>query len=194
MSPNVALGFYGKLPSRGDFLRGGLPRSFTDPWDAWLQGCLTDSRARLGEAWVLCWLEAPVWRFALAPGVCGPNAAAGLWVPSVDRVGRDFPLTLAAIGPDPDQVRALAATWLDVAEAAACDAVTAALEPDILAAALLHMGEPTAIPDTAGGAAWWTQGAPRVPATRLVTPGLPSRATFVAMLDSPPELESGEAA
>ena len=39
--PGVALsGFWGKLPARGDFVRAGLPRSFVEPWDAWLQSAL----------------------------------------------------------------------------------------------------------------------------------------------------------
>ena len=93
-------GFFGKLPARGDFVRAGLPRSFTDPWDAWLRQVLPASRRILGEAWEPAWLEAPVWRFALPPGVCGPEPVTGLWLPSVDRVGRYFPLTLACVGVD----------------------------------------------------------------------------------------------
>jgi type VI secretion system protein ImpM len=98
----TASGFFGKLPSRGDFVRTGLPRSFTDPWDAWLRDVLPASRAVLGDEWVPAWLEAPVWRFALAPDVCGPEQVLGLWMPSVDRAGRYFPLVLARTGGDWD--------------------------------------------------------------------------------------------
>ena len=49
------------------------------------------SRDALGEGWLETYLTAPVWRFALAAGCCGP-AAAGIWLPSVDRVGRYYPL------------------------------------------------------------------------------------------------------
>ncbi len=98
--PRAAIGFYGKLPARGDFVQAGLPRSFTDPWDRWLQRVLAASQAMLGDRWLPAWLEAPVWRFALMPGVCGPDPALGLWLPSVDRVGRHFPLTLAAVMPE----------------------------------------------------------------------------------------------
>ena len=64
-------GFYGKLPARGDFVRAGLPRDFTDPWDDWLQSVMAGSRSLMGEAWLPAFLEAPVWRFALPPGMCG---------------------------------------------------------------------------------------------------------------------------
>ena len=32
-----ALAWYGKLPSRGDFVSRGLPRSWSRSWDEWLQ-------------------------------------------------------------------------------------------------------------------------------------------------------------
>ena len=38
-------------------------------------------------------------RFALAPGVCGEQAWAGLLLPSVDKVGRYYPLTFALPAP-----------------------------------------------------------------------------------------------
>ena len=69
----VIAGFYGKLPARGDFVRAGLPRDFTDPWDDWLQTVVAGSRALMGEAWLPAFLEAPVWRFTLPRGMCGPQ-------------------------------------------------------------------------------------------------------------------------
>src|SRR5690606_42162515 len=38
----------------------------------------------------------PVWRFLLAPGVCGQGAWAGVMGPSSDRVGRCFPMVITA--------------------------------------------------------------------------------------------------
>ena len=99
---DAAIGFHGKIPARGDFVQAGLPRAFTDPWDGWMQRMVAASRAVLGEAWLRAWLEMAVWRFALSSGICGPGAVIGLWMPSVDRVGRYFPLTLAAVARDAD--------------------------------------------------------------------------------------------
>lgn len=89
-------GFYGKLPSHGDFLSRRLPRQFIEPWDRWLQGGLAASREQLGKDWLKTFLVSPIWEFALAPGLCGQEAWAGVMMPSVDKVGRYFPLTLAA--------------------------------------------------------------------------------------------------
>ncbi len=91
MSP----GFYGKLPIVGDFISRRLPASFVRPWDAWLQDALSTSQTKLGAEWLDIYLTSPVWRFALSPGVCGNSACAGILMPSVDNVGRYFPLTLA---------------------------------------------------------------------------------------------------
>ena len=89
-------GWYGKLPILGDFTRRRLPPAFIDPWDAWLQAGIAGSRAALGSAWLDHYLTAHVWHFVLMPGVLGPQAWAGVCSPSVDRVGRYFPFTLAA--------------------------------------------------------------------------------------------------
>ena len=62
-------------------------------WDGWLQECLAASRAALGERWLDIYLTSPAWRFACAAGACGPAPVVGVMVPSVDRVGRYFPLT-----------------------------------------------------------------------------------------------------
>ena len=99
MSGIVVPASIGKLPARGDFVRAGLPRDFTDPWDDWLQSVMAGSRALMGEAWLPAFLEAPVWRFTLPPGMCGEQAVLGLMLPSVDKAGRYFPLTFAALQP-----------------------------------------------------------------------------------------------
>ncbi|QPK63473.1 type VI secretion system-associated protein TagF [Methylomonas sp. LL1] len=94
--PDNAAGFYGKLPSHGDFLSRRLPRQFIEPWDQWLQAGIAASREQLGKDWLNTFLVSPIWHFGLAPGLCGGEAWAGVMMPSVDKVGRYFPLTLAA--------------------------------------------------------------------------------------------------
>jgi type VI secretion system protein ImpM len=89
------LGFFGKLPARGDFVCRRLPRDFTDPWDGWLQDAVAMSSQQLGQAWLDTYLTAPIWRFLLSRGVCGERPMLGVMMPSVDRVGRYFPLTMA---------------------------------------------------------------------------------------------------
>jgi len=96
MSRLLEVGFYGKLPSHGDFLRRRVSDAFVGVWDSWLQDCIAASRLALGDRWLDVYLTSPAWRFACASGVCGPAPIVGVMVPSVDRVGRYFPLTLVA--------------------------------------------------------------------------------------------------
>ncbi|WP_409273817.1 type VI secretion system-associated protein TagF [Pseudomonas sp. KCJK9111] len=91
------VGFYGKMACRGDFVSRGLPQSFIQPWDQWLAAGIQASQQALGEGWLQAYLVSPLWRFALAPGVCGPEAVVGVLMPSIDRVGRYFPLSVAQL-------------------------------------------------------------------------------------------------
>ncbi len=94
------VGFYGKLPSHGDFLRRRVSDAFVGVWDGWLQECMAASRGALGDKWLDVYLTSPVWRFGCAAGTCGPAPVVGVMVPSVDRVGRYFPLTVVAALPN----------------------------------------------------------------------------------------------
>jgi type VI secretion system protein ImpM len=99
--PPFDVGFYGKLPSHGDFLRRRVSDAFVHVWDAWLQECLAISRSVLVDRWLDVYLTSPAWRFACAAGTCGDAPVVGLMVPSVDRVGRYFHLTVVAeLPPD----------------------------------------------------------------------------------------------
>jgi type VI secretion system protein ImpM len=113
----MQVGFYGKLPSHGDFLRRRVSDAFVDGWDAWLRECLTASRAALGPRWLNVYLTSPAWRFACAAGACGPAPVIGVAAPSVDQVGRYFPLTLVAELP-PDVSLVTAASFARFFEAA----------------------------------------------------------------------------
>jgi len=94
VSAALEVGIYGKLPSHGDFLQRRVPPEFLRPWDNWLQAAIAASRTALAQQWADVYLTSPVWRFALSARACGRSPIAGLMAPSVDRVGRFFPLTL----------------------------------------------------------------------------------------------------
>lgn len=49
--------------------------------------------------WDALYMSAPIWRFSLSAGLAGPGAMMGVLMPSVDRVGRRFPLTLMQTRP-----------------------------------------------------------------------------------------------
>ncbi len=90
---------FGKMPALGDFFRLNPPPGFVPVWDAWLQAGLLAARAQLGDRWDACYMSAPIWRFSLAAGLAGPAPLLGVMMPSVDRVGRQFPLTLVVPVP-----------------------------------------------------------------------------------------------
>lgn len=88
-------GLFGKIPAHGDFIERNLQRSFTLQWDDWLQRCIASSREQLGENWLDIYLTSPIWRFSLSTGSVDSLAWSGILMPSVDSVGRYFPLTIA---------------------------------------------------------------------------------------------------
>lgn len=137
---------YGKLPARGDFIqRGALPRDFLERWDEWLQAALTHSREQLGDGWLRAYLNSPVWRFLLSAGCCGERPIGGLVMPSVDRVGRYFPLTLAMVLPQSIDVGALpwcAGDWFERAELLLLEALEDDLDLEDFVARVEALGAP----------------------------------------------------
>ena len=88
-------GFYGKLPFIGDFVRRELPNELVEALDNWLQVCIAEAQASLGDSWKDIFLTSPIWRFVLAPGLQGETGWLGCLSPSTDKVGRLFPLVVA---------------------------------------------------------------------------------------------------
>jgi type VI secretion system protein ImpM len=124
-SESNTAGFYGKFPSLGDFVTRRLPTQFLQPWDLWLRESLAASRGQLDQAWLDNYLTSPLWRFALSPGIAGQTGWAGVLMPSVDRVGRYFPLTLACpLPPGTNPFLVLSTSdWYEHAEAIALSAL-----------------------------------------------------------------------
>lgn len=109
-------GWHGKLPSLGDFASRRLEHTFIEPWDGWLAAGLLALREAAPDSWLDAYLGSPSWRFMLMPGVlpgeAGASAWAGVLMPSVDRVGRYFPLTLVhPLGTGPGSAQQMAAVW-----------------------------------------------------------------------------------
>lgn len=209
-------GWYGKLPSLGDFASRRLPPGFLEAWDDWLASGLADWRKREPGTWLDAYLASPSWRFVLMPGVLPGGAWAGVLMPSVDKVGRYFPLTLARpLDPLPrsvPQAQALLA-WLERLD----DLTVSALQDDWpveqLETALEHLApwpstDPLASAASDGLAEWLLQvaGEPARPAGQgralwiahegeggqvlRTTTGLPHAAAFSALLSDaaePPE-------
>ena len=175
----ILRGFSGKIPARGDFVHAGLPRDFADPWHDWQSLVIAGSRVIMGDGWLAAFLEAPVWRFLLSPGLCGPRAAIGLILPSVDKVGRYFPLTFAAL-PDTGTPRPEDwAGWLDAVETLGFSALDEDAPPDRLLPPSCPLSPS---PPSGTTSLWWTEGGPRVEAARLSLTILPDAVRFASML------------
>lgn len=89
-------GLFGKLPWKRDFIAIAAPRPFLHLWEPWLADCLVQARADLGdEAWRGAFRAAPIWHFHLRADARGAHHF-GAFTPSMDAIGRYFPLTLVA--------------------------------------------------------------------------------------------------
>ncbi len=130
----MSAGLFGKLPTKRDFIGANASRRFLDVWEPWLQAGVATSKQMLGPAWAEAYNRAPIWRFWLGADFCG-EATIGAFMPSVDGVGRSFPLavfvgegedSLAPPELDPND------EWCDAAEAILLDA----LEPGAMLEAI----------------------------------------------------------
>ncbi|MEA3183143.1 MAG: hypothetical protein QOI59_6666 [Gammaproteobacteria bacterium] len=122
----ATVGFFGKLPSHGDFIERRVDSEFRDRWDEWMQRCIVESQQELGGRWLDCYLTSPMWRFYLCDGVAGSASYAGVLLPSVDRVGRYFPLTVVVqlpIGIAAADFAQAAAGWFEEIEQLCGDAL-----------------------------------------------------------------------
>ena len=97
IAPSGARGLYGKLPGARRFpeppARRGVHRRLGRVAAA--RDARTAARRSASAGW-RCFLSAPVWRFVLPAGMYSKHGLGRAAWPSVDRVGRYFPLTLAA--------------------------------------------------------------------------------------------------
>lgn len=142
MMESFSAGWYGKIPATGDFITRRMPPAFSESWDRWLQSAIAGSRDRLGGRWRDTFLSMPIWRFVLSPGMLTSNAWAGIMAPSVDAVGRYFPLAVASALPSAslDIVGTLmgAQSWFDDIETIALSAIAPAADPAAIDAAIVQ--------------------------------------------------------
>ncbi|HEX7384889.1 MAG TPA: type VI secretion system-associated protein TagF [Burkholderiaceae bacterium] len=149
-------GWYGKLPTLGDFASRRLEPGWIEAWDGWLARELAGLRERLGEGWVEGYLASPPWRFVLLPGAHEgiEGAWAGVLMASVDRVGRYFPLTLAMpLAALPASAAALDALlgWLHELEDIGADALLEDWPVERLEHELASLPGPAPASDAAAG-------------------------------------------
>lgn len=143
-------GFFGKLPTTGDFVWRGLPDAFRRHWDAWLTRHIAPL-LRDGATFPPGGL-----RFRLPSG---GRLAAGVILPSEDRAGRQFPLSLLLIA-EADMAVHQIDNWCDAA--LTLDRETCSL--DELWADLDALSAPPAAGPATGPMQLWTQGQPSISA------------------------------
>jgi type VI secretion system protein ImpM len=121
----MSAGLFGKLPAKRDFIGMNASRRFLEAWEPWLQAAVATSKQMLGDAWIETYNRAPIWRYWLGSDFCG-EAMIGAFMPSVDGVGRSFPLAIfvgegdASLAPpelEPNDA------WFEAAEAVLLEAL-----------------------------------------------------------------------
>lgn len=180
------IALFGKLPARRDFLARDVPNAVLEVVEPWLQEGLAQSRESLGKGWLEAYLAAPLWRFWWARSLTGAGAA-GVLMPSVDRVGRYFPLIAFALAPrgmDFALPSPADEPWYLALETALLGALDedASLETLLSALAALPAG-PAATPAEPGdGSLWWTIGGEAIPPRKAAFPAFPPPSAFSDML------------
>jgi type VI secretion system protein ImpM len=91
----MAIGLFGKYPLRRDFVAVNLPRQILNPLEQWFQSAIAASQQVLGRSWRVYYLIHPIWNFRIGRGIAGTDCI-GAFAPSVDEVGRYFPLAVLA--------------------------------------------------------------------------------------------------
>lgn len=94
----MPVGLFGKYPAKRDFLALNLPKGAVTVLETWLQKAVAISRERLGRQWLSYYSVHPIWNFRLGEEIAGADCLGAL-MPSVDGVGRYFPLCLVAHAP-----------------------------------------------------------------------------------------------
>lgn len=86
--------YFGKVPSRGDFIRSALHPAFVDHLDRWQSQVM--ERLAADPRWKLVYDEAPAVAFSIL-GSSNRLGLAGHWLPSSDTSGRRFPFVAASV-------------------------------------------------------------------------------------------------
>ncbi|MFV0491061.1 MAG: type VI secretion system-associated protein TagF [Pseudorhodobacter sp.] len=186
--PNTARsGYFGKVPSQGDFVMRGLSRPVADVLDQWMRECIRASQRQMGRKWLDAFLVAPIRRFALPNGTVGADPLLGVIMPSVDRIGRYFPLIVATGWKDgllSQDALAKAEPWFAAAEALALST----LEPDFSMANFNERADQLSLPSSSincpaqdapfDNSLWWV--GPLHNDTLTTAQGLPDPIEFAA--------------
>src|SRR5271169_2837731 len=183
-------GFFGKLPSHSDFVTRRVPSALLAPWEAWLDAGLQHSREFFGDAWLETYLSSPIWSFCGSAGCCGDWPFCGVLMPSQDRIGRYYPLSILVqlcAEVSPVAIATSATEWFEHMEALSLSCLLEGFDfetfdAELAAAPLPSDGARSVAPLEVSAtrwatelgrllerkavdySLWWTAGSPAVPA------------------------------
>lgn len=86
------MGWFGKIPSVGDFAGRGMPQSLQETVYEWISSGMAAFVESRPEDWKTAFQASPFWHFLVGAGVWDKSALVGCVAPSVDKVGRLSPL------------------------------------------------------------------------------------------------------
>ncbi|QEN90064.1 type VI secretion system-associated protein TagF [Labrys sp. KNU-23] len=192
-SESDGIGFFGKVPSHGDFVSTGLSRQAETELVNWLQSGLQESEQTLGAQWQDLFHAAPPWRFVIERSLWGRATMVGILLPSKDRVGRSFPLVIAARLSNydgPARLFCFDESWFTAAEAIAETSTLRDFDIATFLGGLKRLRLPRARPapppppGTAGSrvSLWWTVESETGRASGFKTQGAPRAGDFVRLL------------
>jgi len=140
----MAAGLFGKLPAKRDFIGANASRRFLELWEPWLQAGVAMSKQMLNAAWIETYNRAPIWRFWLGADFCG-EAMIGAFMPSIDGVGRTFPLAIfvgEGDGSLPPPELEQNDAWFEAAEAVLLDALEPGATLELIAEKVMALPAP----------------------------------------------------
>ncbi len=147
MSHSPAIGWYGKLPSAGDFLQRRFPDALIRQWTHWFQvGLLNWQKKEEQRAGAMRqFSHAPVWNFVVPPMLGSQLVQMGCLLPARDSVGRQYPVCALCTFPPAEwqsQRLAMAGEWYQQLGRTLLHAVHNSYSSDQLDQALLGIPMP----------------------------------------------------
>lgn len=94
----MGFGVFGKVPFKRDFISNKVNKEVLLPYEKWLQSGVAASHSQLGRSWEQYYTVSSVWRLWFGKDIFG-TSVAGVMMPSIDKVGRYFPITLLFQAP-----------------------------------------------------------------------------------------------
>lgn len=92
------LGYYGKLPLSFEFIRYNAAGIEIEELDQWLREGMQYSKSQLSASWSADFSQSDTWNFLYVPRV-GSRFVCGVWMPSRDKAGREFPFLVYVLTP-----------------------------------------------------------------------------------------------